>query len=115
MREICTSGSVRGGDGNVPTYSAQLALAGHRRDQAEIGPPVVDPHLRRPAAGRVTAAAHVIGAQAGLVTPEDGATLHLGPGSDGWAVPAQPAPHRRRVRLVGSPQRLLRGKPQRAR
>ena len=22
MREICTSGSVRGGDGNVPTYSA---------------------------------------------------------------------------------------------
>jgi hypothetical protein len=25
MREICTSGSVRGGDGNVPTYSAQLA------------------------------------------------------------------------------------------
>ena len=23
MREICSSGSVRGGDGNVPTYSAQ--------------------------------------------------------------------------------------------
>ena len=23
MREICTSGSVRGGGGNVPTYSAQ--------------------------------------------------------------------------------------------
>ena len=22
MREICTSGSVRGGDGNIPTYSA---------------------------------------------------------------------------------------------
>ena len=26
MREICTSGSVRGGDGNVPTYSAVDAL-----------------------------------------------------------------------------------------
>src|SRR6516162_6552888 len=25
MREICTSGSVRGGGGNVPTYSAELA------------------------------------------------------------------------------------------
>ncbi len=24
MREICTSGSVRGGDGNIPTYSASL-------------------------------------------------------------------------------------------
>ena len=24
MREICTSGSVRGGDGNIPTYSAVL-------------------------------------------------------------------------------------------
>jgi len=23
MREICSSGSVSGGDGNVPTYSAQ--------------------------------------------------------------------------------------------
>jgi hypothetical protein len=29
MREICTSGSVRGGDGNVPTYSAAL-MAGRR-------------------------------------------------------------------------------------
>ena len=27
MREICTSGSVRGGDGNIPTYSAQRVLA----------------------------------------------------------------------------------------
>ena len=26
MREICTSGSVRGGGGNVPTYSAQCVL-----------------------------------------------------------------------------------------
>ena len=25
MREICTSGSVRGGDGNIPTYSAFAA------------------------------------------------------------------------------------------
>src|SRR5208337_2756521 len=25
MRETCTSGSVRGGDGNIPTYSAQFA------------------------------------------------------------------------------------------
>ena len=27
MREICSSGSVRGGGGNVPTYSAQGVLA----------------------------------------------------------------------------------------
>ena len=27
MREICTSGSVRGGGGNVPTYSAESVLA----------------------------------------------------------------------------------------
>jgi hypothetical protein len=27
MREICTSGSVRGGGGNVPTYSAQRVLS----------------------------------------------------------------------------------------
>ena len=27
MREICSSGSVRGGDGNVPTYSAQSMIA----------------------------------------------------------------------------------------
>ena len=27
MREICTSGSVRGGDGNIPAYSAQRVLA----------------------------------------------------------------------------------------
>src|SRR4051794_27059285 len=26
MREICTSGSVRGGDGNIPAYSAQHGL-----------------------------------------------------------------------------------------
>ena len=30
MREICTSGSVRGGDGNIPTYSA---LGGSNRNQ----------------------------------------------------------------------------------
>src|SRR3954453_19493921 len=31
MREICTSGSVRGGDGNIPAYSAQHG----------VGPPVM--------------------------------------------------------------------------
>jgi hypothetical protein len=39
MRETCTSGSVRGGDGNVPTYSAgnfeqrRLAAGGGRLEQ----------------------------------------------------------------------------------
>src|ERR1700734_2820635 len=33
MREICTSGSVRGGGGNVPTYSA--VLLPQRRDEAQ--------------------------------------------------------------------------------
>jgi len=30
MQEICTSGSVRGGDGNIPTYSA-IRLAERRQ------------------------------------------------------------------------------------
>jgi hypothetical protein len=38
MREICTSGSVRGGGDNVPTYSAAL-MAG-RREVAQEGAPV---------------------------------------------------------------------------
>ena len=33
MREICTSGSVRGGDGNVPIYSA---VYGSRRLQVAL-------------------------------------------------------------------------------
>src|SRR5260370_31643966 len=35
MREICTSGSVRGGGGNIPTYSAFLAP--ERRQVTEEG------------------------------------------------------------------------------
>jgi hypothetical protein len=38
MREICTSGSVRGGDGNIPTYSA--AFVTDRREVAQEGPSV---------------------------------------------------------------------------
>ena len=33
MREICSSGTVRGGDGNVPTYSAGLR-SDQRRTQS---------------------------------------------------------------------------------
>src|SRR5271165_4826190 len=32
MRETCTSGSVRGGDGDIPTYSALLACIEQRND-----------------------------------------------------------------------------------
>src|SRR5271166_6582808 len=50
MRETCTSGSVRGGDGNIPTYSAfgaaqrreggvESALVGKGREVAEKGEP----------------------------------------------------------------------------
>ena len=50
MREICTSGSVRGGDGNIPTYSAlgaaqrrergvEGALVGKGSEIAEEGEP----------------------------------------------------------------------------
>ena len=38
MREICTSGSVRGGDGNVPTYSAERKA--HRVVSAVSGQPL---------------------------------------------------------------------------
>src|SRR5580704_896050 len=37
MRESCTSGSVRGGDGNVPTYSA--ALLADRGEVTKASPP----------------------------------------------------------------------------
>ena len=43
MREICTSGSVRGGDGNIPAYSAQHGVRtptrahGHLRGAAVLG------------------------------------------------------------------------------
>jgi hypothetical protein len=36
MREICTSGSVRGGGDNVPTYSA-LGVANRRQMTPECG------------------------------------------------------------------------------
>src|SRR3954465_15908028 len=39
MREICTSGSVRGGDGNIPAYSAQR-MASHQ----ELARIVADDH-----------------------------------------------------------------------
>ena len=59
--------------------------------------------------GRIAAAAHVVRAQAGLVTPEDHAAFCLGPRRDRRVLPPQPAPHRGRVLLVGPPQRLLGG------
>ena len=42
MREFCTSGSVRGGDGNIPTYSARRldngpSLAGRLVEPIETG------------------------------------------------------------------------------
>ena len=43
MREICTSGSVRGGDGNIPAYSAQHGVGsptrapGHLAGAAVLG------------------------------------------------------------------------------
>ena len=38
MREICTSGSVRGGGGDIPTYSA--ALMADRQKMAQEGAPI---------------------------------------------------------------------------
>ena len=39
MREICSSGTVRGGDGDVPTYSAERVLA-----DRELAGVVADDH-----------------------------------------------------------------------
>src|SRR4029453_10905705 len=90
-------------------HPAQLALVGHRRDQAQLDPRLADPHHRGPAPRSVGAAAHVIHAQAGLVTPDHEAAGLLGALHDLWVVPPQPAPYRHRVLLVGAPDRLLRG------
>jgi hypothetical protein len=37
MREICTSGSVRGGDGNIPAYSADHRVGPPARAHGHLG------------------------------------------------------------------------------
>jgi hypothetical protein len=54
MREICTSGSVRGGDGNIPAYSAHhgLGMASGALGQARGAPALRDlEESERPLAG----------------------------------------------------------------
>jgi hypothetical protein len=49
MREICSSGSVRGGGGDVPTYSAQSMAADPRlraRECTKLGNPLYFKRLR---------------------------------------------------------------------
>src|SRR3954452_3064926 len=93
----------------IDDHPSQLALVGHRRDQAQLDPGLADPHHRGPAPRSVGAAAHVIRAQAGFITPDHDAAGLLGARHDLWVVPPQPAPYRHRVLLVGAPDRLLRG------
>ena len=64
-------------------------------------------HDRRPAAWGEAAAAHIVGAQAGLVPPEDRALLPSGLRHDGRIVLPQPAPHGLRRLLIGPSERLL--------
>src|SRR4051812_11679585 len=64
-------------DRAVEHHPTQLAPIGHRRDQADIGPPVVGPDHRGLAAWGVAPAAHVVRAQAALVAPEDHSLLRL--------------------------------------
>ena len=47
-------------DGAVGDHPAQRPSVGHSRDQAQPGPLVADPHLRRAAARGEAAAAHVV-------------------------------------------------------
>src|SRR5215210_1766625 len=96
-------------DRAVEHHPAQLASVAHRRDQADIGPPVVGANHRGLTAWGVAPAAHVVRAQAALVAPEDHSLLRLGPRRDRRVLPAQPAPYCGRVLLLGPPQRLLRG------
>src|SRR4051794_24233400 len=49
MREICTSGSVRGGDGNIPAYSAN-----YPKPRAGRRPPTPPQPAARPAAPAAT-------------------------------------------------------------
>src|SRR3954465_14218732 len=95
-------------DRAVEHHPTQLAPVGHRRDQADISPPVVGANHRGLTAWGVAPAAHVVRAQAALVAPEDHSLLRLGPRRDRRVLPAQPAPYCGRVLLVGPPQRLLR-------
>ena len=53
MREICTFGSVRGGGGNIPAYSAQgvlenVELAGLIGDDHGVGEQAAGDDRRRP-------------------------------------------------------------------
>src|SRR3954470_2270855 len=95
-------------DRAVEYHPAHLAPVGHRRDQSDIGPPMVGANHRGLAAWGVAPTAHVVRAQAALVAPEDHSLLRLGPRCDRRVLPAQSAPYCGRVLLVGPPQRLLR-------
>ena len=71
-------------DRAVEHHPTQLAEVAHRRDQADIGPPVVGPDHRGLAARGVAPAAHVVRAQAALVAPEDHSA------SPPWPAPRSP-------------------------
>ena len=43
MRETCTSGSVRGGDGDIPTYSALLVA--ERRQATDERAPITQSNM----------------------------------------------------------------------
>jgi len=64
MREICSSGTVRGGDGNVPTYSAPRPTAG-----GEFGD-AIGSHRK------VGDEAVVVGALSGVVADLDGEPIY---------------------------------------
>ena len=85
MREICTSGTVRGEGGNVPTYSAQdrrLGDTGSSQDRPQARAAVGETGQRRDlgSANRVELPAnqrHEVGIGAGH-SPEDLPTASLG-------------------------------------
>jgi hypothetical protein len=92
----------RGLDGAAQHHPGQLALAGHRREQAQFYPPVAGAHGRRVAARRVRTAADILTAPPSFVAPEDRTARAFGLGGDGRIVLLQPALDFLRALLTGA-------------
>src|SRR5690606_20578412 len=97
-----------GSSGAGCTRPAHLALIGHGGDQAEPFASGVDANHRRLALRSVASSAHIIRAQAGLITPVNFGVLGLGAQGNLRVLLVQPLAHFGRALLVGFLDRLLR-------
>ena len=97
-----------GGHGALEDLEAHRAPVGDAGDDRQSLAALVDTNLGRLSDGRVTAPAHVVAAQAGLVGPVDLGPFGLGAALNLWVLLVKPAAHGRRLLFVGALNRFLR-------